>query len=88
MEIAAPNDGVLKEIIKENGADVKSGELIARVETTGSVAAVPPAEKQSENDASTHEQQTLPVLEASQIIDTAPINKESNVHNSVLLHVI
>ena len=45
LEVAAPNDGVLAEILKQNGEEVHSDEVIARIETEAVVgaAAAPPA---------------------------------------------
>ena len=48
LEIAAPNDGVLVEILKQNGAEVKSDEVIARIDTEAAGAQTTPAEKQPE----------------------------------------
>ena len=45
LEIAAPNDGILAEILKQDGETVASNEVIARIET--SVAKTPVVEKQS-----------------------------------------
>ena len=44
LEIAAPNDGILAEILKQDGETVASNEVIARIET--SVARTPVVEKQ------------------------------------------
>ena len=44
LEIAAPNDGLLAEILKQDGESVTSNEVIARIET--GVARVPSVEKQ------------------------------------------
>jgi 2-oxoglutarate dehydrogenase E2 component (dihydrolipoamide succinyltransferase) len=44
LEIAAPNDGILAEILKQDGETVTSNEIIARIET--SVARTPVVEKQ------------------------------------------
>jgi 2-oxoglutarate dehydrogenase E2 component (dihydrolipoamide succinyltransferase) len=44
LEIAAPNDGILAEILKQDGETVTSNEVIARIET--SVARTPVMEKQ------------------------------------------
>lgn len=42
LEVAAPNNGVLAEIVKQDGEDVKSDEVIARIETeAGKAEAVP-----------------------------------------------
>ena len=38
LEIAAPNDGVLVEILKQNGEEVTSDEVIARIETEAGAA--------------------------------------------------
>jgi len=44
LEVAAPNNGVLAEILKQDGEDVQSDEVIARIETEAGKAEVP-AEK-------------------------------------------
>ncbi len=43
VEVAAPADGTLSEILAPNGATVTPGQTIARVSTDGSVAAAAPA---------------------------------------------
>ncbi|MFH1812790.1 MAG: biotin/lipoyl-containing protein, partial [Pseudomonadota bacterium] len=43
LETPAPDAGVLVAIIKQNGALVTSGELIAQIDTEGKAAAVAPA---------------------------------------------
>jgi 2-oxoglutarate dehydrogenase E2 component (dihydrolipoamide succinyltransferase) len=40
LEVAAPNDGVLAEILKADGSSVRSDEVIARIESKGPSAAV------------------------------------------------
>ena len=44
LEVAAPNDGVLAEILKQDGETVTSNEVIARIET-GIAKTPPPVEK-------------------------------------------
>ncbi|MFQ1062293.1 2-oxoglutarate dehydrogenase complex dihydrolipoyllysine-residue succinyltransferase [Bordetella trematum] len=43
LEVPAPSSGVLAEIVKEDGATVTSGELIARIDTAAKAAAAPAA---------------------------------------------
>ena len=43
MELPAPGNGVLAEIVREAGSAVKSGELIAVIDTAATAAAVPAA---------------------------------------------
>ncbi|MGE0357239.1 MAG: 2-oxoglutarate dehydrogenase complex dihydrolipoyllysine-residue succinyltransferase [Burkholderiales bacterium] len=43
LELPAPADGVLAEILKADGSTVGSGEVIAVIDTAGAVAAAPPA---------------------------------------------
>ena len=62
LEVAAPNNGILKEILKGDGEDVASDEVIARIETdAGAAKAVP-----EQRPAPVPEQQTLPVGEAAE----------------------
>lgn len=57
LEVAAPNNGVLQEILKGDGEDVASDEVIARIETeSGAASAV-----SSQKTDSVPEQQSLPV---------------------------
>lgn len=56
LEVAAPNNGVLVEILKKDGEDVESDEVIARIDTEA--AATAEAEEAAE---STPQQQDLPV---------------------------
>jgi 2-oxoglutarate dehydrogenase E2 component (dihydrolipoamide succinyltransferase) len=56
LEVAAPNNGILSEILKGDGADVASNEVIARIETkSGAVTGAP------QNTAAEPQQQSLPV---------------------------
>ena len=41
LEVPAPGDGVLKEILKEDGTSVSSDELLARVDTDYAAEAIP-----------------------------------------------
>jgi len=66
LEVAAPTNGVLTEILKQDGEDVKSDELIARIETEQkSTVEAPAASKEEEKpevdtpEVNTPEQQTL-----------------------------
>ena len=56
LEVAAPNNGVLVEVLKGDGEDVQSNEVIARIETTAGAAAEQPAKT-----APAPQQQSLPV---------------------------
>jgi len=57
LEVAAPNNGVLLEILKGDGEDVTSDEVIARIETDAGAARAAPGEKRD----AVPEQQSLPV---------------------------
>lgn len=61
LEVAAPNDGILNEILKQDGAEVKSNEVIARIETDTSAATSQPPQtaKPAEKSAQKPEQQNL-----------------------------
>lgn len=59
LEVAAPNNGVLVEILKGDGEDVESNEVIARIETQSGAAAEKPEKTESEP-----QQQSLPVGDA------------------------
>jgi len=79
LEVAAPNDGILNEILKQDGEEVKSNEVIARIETdvsAASTAKAPPAEKSAQKP----EQQSL--------IEPAPKKGDPKLSPSVrnLLH--
>ena len=79
LEVAAPNDGILNEILKQDGEEVKSNEVIARIETdvsATSTAAAQPAEKPAQKP----EQQSL--------IEPAPTKGDPKLSPSVrnLLH--
>ena len=72
LEIAAPDDGVLVEILKQDGAEVNSDEIIAKIETektdAQSTAPEPKSEPKSEPKpekvtAPQPEQQSLPEIE-------------------------
>jgi len=59
LEVAAPNNGILKEILKGDGEDVVSDEVIARIETEAGAAKTVSESK----GPSIPEQQSLPVGE-------------------------
>ncbi|HEY5702982.1 MAG TPA: 2-oxoglutarate dehydrogenase complex dihydrolipoyllysine-residue succinyltransferase [Gammaproteobacteria bacterium] len=50
LEVAAPNNGVLKEILKEEGADVTSNEVIARIDTSSEKAAETGTSEETDGD--------------------------------------
>lgn len=62
LEVAAPNDGVLAEILKKDGEEVKSDEVIARIET-GKSAAPPEPETTQVKPEVKPQQQNLPDIE-------------------------
>ncbi|TEA78471.1 2-oxoglutarate dehydrogenase complex dihydrolipoyllysine-residue succinyltransferase [Allopusillimonas ginsengisoli] len=43
LEVPAPASGVIKEIVKDDGSTVTSGEVLARIDTEGKAAAAEPA---------------------------------------------
>jgi len=65
LEIAAPNDGILAEILKQDGETVTSNEVIARIET-GSTRA-PSAEKQP---------QAIPAEKPAEKLVEKPVQQE------------
>ena len=71
LEVAAPNDGVLAEILKPDGSSVSSDEVIARIESKGAGAQAPKpaAESATSKPAarieSAPQQQSLPVVPAA-----------------------
>ena len=75
LEVAAPNDGILTEILKQDGEEVKSNEVIARIETEGAAAkpaapapAEQPADKPQPKPEQKPEQQNL-IAPAPQKVD-------------------
>ncbi len=61
LEITAPEDGVLEEILKEDGMDVSSDEIIARINPNSSGL--------QQEDELQLKQTELPVLDESQVVD-------------------
>lgn len=61
LEVSALNDGVIVEILKDDGEIVQSDELIARIDTEATAGAAAPAATKTET---TPEQQTLPEMDA------------------------
>jgi len=61
LEVAAPTNGILTEILKQDGEDVESDELIAKIETEQkSTVETPAATKEEEKpEVDTPQQQTL-----------------------------
>lgn len=83
LEVAAPNNGVLAEIIKQDGENVGSNEVIARINTESraenkAMPAETPAAKETHvpeqvsldiSVASKDDSDSLPVLETGQLVD-------------------
>ncbi len=61
LEVSALNDGIVAEILKNDGETVQSDEVIAKIDTEGAVAK--PAAKEMAKEA-TPEQQSLPEMES------------------------
>lgn len=61
LEVSALNDGVIVEILKDDGEIVQSDQLIARIDTEATAGAAAPAATKTET---TPEQQTLPEMDA------------------------
>lgn len=59
LEVSALNDGVITEILKDDGEIVQSDEVIARIDTEAAAGAPAPAKTES-----TPQQQTLPEMDA------------------------
>ncbi len=61
LEVAAPNDGILIEILRHDGEDVKSDEVIAKIDTDKKITVTEPvkANKEKKPKANTPQQQTL-----------------------------
>ncbi len=61
LEVASPTNGVLTEILKQDGEDVESDELIAKIEAEqkSTVAAPAASNEKKEPEVNTPEQQTL-----------------------------
>jgi 2-oxoglutarate dehydrogenase E2 component (dihydrolipoamide succinyltransferase) len=61
LEVAAPTNGILIEILKQDGEDVESDELIAKIDTEKTSTVEPPAATNEEKKSAvdTPEQQTL-----------------------------
>ena len=70
LEVAAPNDGVLAEILKPDGSSVSSDEVIARIESKGVGAQAPkaaaetPAPRPAARPGPVPQQQSLPAVPA------------------------
>ncbi len=67
LEVAAPNDGVLMEILKPDGSSVSSDEVIARIENSaaGAQAAKPAAVAPKPAPKAVPQQQSLPDVPAA-----------------------
>jgi len=61
LEVAAPTNGILIEILKQDGEDVESDELIAKIDTekTSTVESPAATNEEKKPDVDTPEQQTL-----------------------------
>lgn len=71
LEVAAPNDGILSEILKQDGEEVKSNEVIARIETEGA-AAKPAAPVPAEQPADKPQPKPEQKPEQQNLIEPAP----------------
>ena len=72
LEVTAPGNGIIKELLKNDGEDVTSDEVIARIEIDAEPSTdVDFDQSQPEQAIDNHEpgQQPLPVLDQSQAVD-------------------
>ena len=76
LEVVAPEDGILVNILKNSGEDVESNELIAQIETEGQASAI--ATKNSTvTDAAEPEAPQEPANEADSVAPTAEPEAET-----------
>lgn len=86
LEVAAPNNGVLIEILKQDGEDVASDEIIARIDTekTSTVDEIPsantdvdePEKSKSDNSDMPHQQTLLEPEAVQETVQSPSIKKE------------
>ena len=76
LEVAAPDSGVLSEILKYDGEEVQSDEVIARIDAEGKVSAEKTAEP-AQKIESTPQQQSLPDIESK------PVKNETKLSPAV-----
>ncbi|MDX1518535.1 MAG: 2-oxoglutarate dehydrogenase complex dihydrolipoyllysine-residue succinyltransferase, partial [Gammaproteobacteria bacterium] len=79
LEVAAPNNGVLSEIIRKDGETVTSDEVIAHIDTEGAASGKEPAAEKPQAP----EQQELPVLDEAQAVDDAAPKMSPSAKNLV-----
>ena len=75
LEIAAPNDGVLVEILKQDGEEVTSDEVIARIETEATAAQTADAPEADTGEAKTAAPEPVPAPEPTPEPDPVPEQK-------------
>ncbi len=73
LEVAAPNSGVLIEILKRDGEDVVSDELIARIDTEKKTSAEEPAAINAEKTAVDKNNVTEATPQQQTFLETAPV---------------
>ena len=75
LEITAPDNGVIQELLMENGADVKSDDVIARIELQTDSSTTDAVIESTPDSDREPEQQSLPVLNQSQVVNDEPDNE-------------
>lgn len=75
LEIAAPNDGVLIEILKQNGEEVTSDEVIARIETEAGAAQIAEVPKSDTGQAKPAAPEPAPQAKPAPVPESVPEQK-------------
>ena len=82
LEVAAPDNGILSEILKHDGEEVKSDEVIARINTESKTVAEITAEPEQKKEPV---QKTEPVPQQQSLpdIENKPVKKETKLSPAV-----
>lgn len=82
LEVTAPNDGVLIEILKQNGEDVESGELIAKIQEKKVVTTTTNTEEKSEIKPKTNVIEDVPQQQMLLDPEPAPESWQATISKS------
>ena len=82
LEVAAPDNGILSEILKYDGEEVQSDEVIARIDTGGEAVVEKTVEPEQEKEP-VQRTETAPQQQSLPDIENKPVKKETKLSPAV-----
>ena len=82
LEVAAPDNGILSEILKYDGEEVQSDEVIARIDTGGEAVAEKTVEPEQEKEP-VQRTETAPQQQSLPDIENKPVKNETKLSPAV-----